>query len=181
MNKETKPNQPKDISIPIEIRSFDGKISLRQYTPQDVDELFSLLYRNKDFLSQNNEDTGRKYQTPESLLDSIVRPVNPARLRLAIRNEDGTIVGGINLTPDPDKSDQAEIGYWLGEEFNGKGYAGRAVTALTAFGFEQKGYTAIYGKVFEANDKSMAVLRRAGYQETIKDDEGYIKFVIQKS
>jgi RimJ/RimL family protein N-acetyltransferase len=183
MDTERESNTPQeDVAGLLEIRSPDGEITLTQYILQDAKEIFELIDNSREHLSQHQEDTAIKYPTLDVLRKSIAQPENPARLRLAIRNREGHIVGGINLTPDKDNPRFAEIGYWQGIEFSGrrKGYVGRAVQALTQFSFDNMNLDTIYGDVFETNISSMNVLRRAGYQEAGKDDKGYIRFIKKK-
>ena len=78
---------------------------------------------------------------------------------------DGTAVGGITLHPQDDVHRRsAEIGYWLGEAYWGRGIATEAVWAVTAYGFEHCDLIRIYASVFEWNVASMHVLEKAGYQ-----------------
>lgn len=77
----------------------------------------------------------------------------------------GFAVGGISLRPDEGVHRfNAEIGYWLGEEFWGRGIATAAVRALTRYGFEAQGLVRLYAAVFEGNRASMRVLEKCGYE-----------------
>jgi ribosomal-protein-alanine N-acetyltransferase len=77
---------------------------------------------------------------------------------------------GINLQYDVYKY-SAEIGYWLGEPFWGKGIATSAVKALTEFAFTNFLLSRIYAHVFEGNIASEKVLLKAGYvkEATLKN------------
>lgn len=60
----------------------------------------------------------------------------------AICLDDNQTIGSISLLFQDDSnlplSDyEAEIGYWLGEDFWGKGYATEAVQSVTAYAFEE--------------------------------------------
>lgn len=158
--------KPQVTSDPIEIASPDGVINLRQFTLDDAREIFELIDRNREHLSQHGEDTAEKYPTLESVVESIAKPSNLKRLRFALRNADGEYVGSINLTQDEHNSERGEIGYYLGKKFMGKGYAGRAVEALTRYGLDRLGYQVIFGMVAETNTPSINILTRTGYEET---------------
>lgn len=177
MNKEdgTKVEPPQPVN-PIELVSFDGEVSLRQMTLQDAGEVFEVIDRNRDFLSQHHEDTAQKYPYLSILEESITHPKNPDRLRFAIRNRQGQVVGSINITPDKKTSGEAEIGYWQGEEFKGNGYVGRAVETLTSFAFNTLHLKTVYGVIFETNEPSMRVLTRAGFTRGAKNEKGYTRF-----
>lgn len=78
---------------------------------------------------------------------------------------DGAAVGGIGLVFFEDiHRCAAEIGYWLGEEFWGRGIMSEAVRALTAWAFENFALHRIFAGVLEWNPASMRVLEKAGYQ-----------------
>jgi RimJ/RimL family protein N-acetyltransferase len=78
---------------------------------------------------------------------------------------DGAAVGAIGLILYDDVFRRsAEIGYWLGEEFWGKGIVTEAVQALTEYAFSTFDLCRIYAGVFEWNPGSMRVLEKAGYQ-----------------
>jgi len=77
---------------------------------------------------------------------------------------DGQAVGGIGLRLQEDVHRRsAEIGYWLGRQFWGRGIATEAVRAVTEFGFTTLDLCRIYAGVFEGNAASARVLEKAGY------------------
>lgn len=57
----------------------------------------------------------------------------------------------------------AEIGYWIGEPYWGKGIATKAIGMITKYGFEQLKLERIYAGVFDFNTASMKVLKNNGY------------------
>lgn len=74
------------------------------------------------------------------------------------------VVGGIGLElKDGNFRHTAEIGYWLGEEFWGRGIVTEAVRALTDWGFANLDVARIYAGVYDYNMASMRVLEKAGY------------------
>jgi RimJ/RimL family protein N-acetyltransferase len=76
----------------------------------------------------------------------------------------GEAVGGIGFTLQPDVGYRsAEIGYWLGEEFWGRGITTEAVVAVTDYAFQRFDLCRLYAYVFEGNDASARVLEKAGY------------------
>jgi RimJ/RimL family protein N-acetyltransferase len=76
----------------------------------------------------------------------------------------GEAVGGIGVTLQEDVHRRsAEIGYWLGEPFWGRGIMSEAVPAFTAYSFETFNLCRIYATVFEWNPSSARILEKAGY------------------
>jgi [ribosomal protein S5]-alanine N-acetyltransferase len=73
-------------------------------------------------------------------------------------------VGGIMLFPGTDiERVSAEVGYWLGEPYWGKGIATRAVVALTEYGLKNFEFTRLFATPFASNVASCRVLEKAGY------------------
>ena len=74
------------------------------------------------------------------------------------------VIGGIGLQRQSDVHRlTAEIGYWLGEPFWGRGIATRAVRAVTAWAFATTSLERLYACVFATNPASARVLSNAGY------------------
>ncbi|MFH0868271.1 MAG: GNAT family protein [Candidatus Woesearchaeota archaeon] len=59
---------------------------------------------------------------------------------------------------------KAEIGYWLGKKYWGKGIVTEAVKLVTNFGFKKLHLKRIYATVFLKNKASARVLEKNGYK-----------------
>lgn len=76
----------------------------------------------------------------------------------------GSAVGGVGLMLREDvERVSAEIGYWLGEPYWGRGIMTDVVRRMTAYGIGTFGLTRIVGIPFEWNRASCRVLEKAGY------------------
>jgi ribosomal-protein-alanine N-acetyltransferase len=77
---------------------------------------------------------------------------------------DGVAAGciGFQLQGDVDRV-SAEIGYWLGEPFWGRGITTDALTAVTQYAATTHGLTRLYALPFASNTASCRVLEKAGY------------------
>lgn len=83
---------------------------------------------------------------------------------LICRNEDSRIVGAINLSQIFRKAFQnAYLGYYIGEEFGGKGYMSEAVRLILRFAFKDLKLHRIEANVQPQNLASIAVLRKNGF------------------
>ena len=77
---------------------------------------------------------------------------------------DGAAVGGIGLELGEDVFRRsAEVGYWLGEPFWGRGIATEALRATTEYAFATFDVCRLTAGVFEWNSASARVLEKAGY------------------
>jgi [ribosomal protein S5]-alanine N-acetyltransferase len=95
---------------------------------------------------------------------NLVKKENPNNI-LAIELE-GVFCGMIGLHPQKDVYRlSAELGYWIGEPFWGKGIATAAVQMMLIHGFETLKLNRIYASIFEHNLASMRVLEKCGFEK----------------
>jgi [ribosomal protein S5]-alanine N-acetyltransferase len=140
-----------------------SKSTLRPWKPGDEESL--VRHANNRKIWRNLRDA---FPHPYTLADAkqwieIAGPTTPAT-NLAIVVE-GAAAGGIGLVLKDDVFHRsAEIGYWLGEEFWGRGIVTEAVRAVTDYAFATFDLCRVYAGVFEWNPASMRVLEKAGYE-----------------
>ena len=78
---------------------------------------------------------------------------------------DDQAIGSIGFVLQQDvERVSAEIGYWLGEPFWGRGIATEAVLAVTRYAIEEHGLTRVFALPFASNLASCRVLEKAGYR-----------------
>jgi ribosomal-protein-alanine N-acetyltransferase len=83
----------------------------------------------------------------------------------AIRlHPEGALIGSAGLRDIDPEHLQAELGFWIGHEWWGKGYAREAASAVIRFGFESLGLNRIYAHHMARNPASGRVLLAAGMQ-----------------
>ena len=74
-------------------------------------------------------------------------------------------IGGIGVnTQRGDSTNSAELGYFVGKPFWGRGIATAAAKAVTAYGFQTFGLMRIFAKVKISNGASARVLEKVGYR-----------------
>jgi len=101
---------------------------------------------------------------------------------------DGKAVGDIGLTMQADLLRRsAEIGYWLGEEYWGRGIMTEAVRAMTDYAFTHFDVNRIFAGILEYNLASTKVLEKNGYvfearlkQALTKDGKTYDQLIYAK-
>lgn len=77
----------------------------------------------------------------------------------------GDAVGGIGYVPGTDiERVSAEVGYWLGEPYWGRGVTSAAVKALAAHIFATTDIQRLFATIFSHNAASMRVLEKAGFR-----------------
>lgn len=77
---------------------------------------------------------------------------------------DGGAAGGIGISPGADvERFSAEIGYWLGEPFWGRGIVVEALQLMSAYAFERCRLLRLFALPFADNRRSTRALEKAGY------------------
>jgi RimJ/RimL family protein N-acetyltransferase len=77
---------------------------------------------------------------------------------------DGQAVGGIGIHPQADiMKKNAELGYWLGEKYWGRGIISKAIREIIPWAFNTYDITRIYARPFGSNMASQKVLEKAGF------------------
>ena len=90
---------------------------------------------------------------------------------------DGKVIWAVGITIGIDiQRVTAEIGYWLGEKYWGKGIAVEALKQMTDYAFQNyPDLVRLWAAVFEYNKPSMRVLEKVGYEFDRVRKKGAIK------
>jgi ribosomal-protein-alanine N-acetyltransferase len=92
---------------------------------------------------------------------------------------DGVLVGTVGVQPLLGLGNRcnAEMGYWLGESWWGRGIASDAVRQMTDWAFAaMPQITRIYASIYARNEASQAVARKAGYVREGLQKQAIIKY-----
>lgn len=73
-------------------------------------------------------------------------------------------IGHIGLVNIDHISQSAELTYWIGSSYKGKGYATMAARAMIRFGFESLNLERIVGRAMSHNKASIRVLEKCGFK-----------------
>ncbi len=135
---------------------------LREWRPGD--EAALVRHANNRKIWDNVRDAFPHPYTHEAAREWIERGSRkPGTCSLAII-VDGAAAGAIGLIFGEDiYARTAEIGFWIGEEFWGRGIMTEAVKGLTGYAFSNFPLARIFAGVFEWNKASARVLEKAGY------------------
>ncbi len=77
---------------------------------------------------------------------------------------DGEAVGGIGVHPQHDiMRRNAELGYWLGEAYWGRGIVTAAIHEMVEFAFRTYDINRVYARPFGTNTASQRVLEKTGF------------------
>lgn len=84
------------------------------------------------------------------------------------------LIGAIALEINRDH-DRAEIGYWIGRDFWGRGYGSEAASEVLRYGFEDLCLHKVVGHHFARNAASGRVMEKIGMRK-----EGYLRDEVRK-
>ncbi len=85
----------------------------------------------------------------------------------------GGLLGNIALVIDKERSNTAEIMYWLAAAARGRGIATQAVILLSDWAFQSLGLECIEMKILPGNLRSQRVAERAGFQRSDPGEADY--------
>lgn len=143
---------------------------LRDWQRGDEDDI--VRYANNPRVAEHLRE---RFPQPYTLADAAAwiahTETQPAGFDFAITIDDRA-VGGIGFAPGNDiHRVSAEVGYWLGEAYWGRGIASCALAGLTRFAFERhSNLNRMFAYVDSNHTPSIRVLEKAGYRR-----EGHLR------
>lgn len=148
------------MTVPTEIRITNAL--LRPWRASDAESV--ALHANDREVWRNMRDRFPHPYTVKDAKDWIAFVATvPPGTNFTIEIE-GTAVGGISFEPLADVFRVgAEIGYWLGRPYWGRGITTEAVRAVTDHAFRHFDFIRLQASVFSWNPASARVLEKAGY------------------
>ena len=102
-----------------------------------------------------------KLADAENFISGTNKGLADAVFLITLRGD--TVIGACGVTA---LDDQAELGYWLGVPYWGKGYATEALHALIDYVFTDLGHEALNAGARVTNPASRRVLEKCGFQWT---------------
>lgn len=141
-----------------------SQFSIRPYRQGDEES----LQRNADN-RMIAENLGKGFPNPYTLDDArgwirLCEDEGTRSTRFAIVIDD-SVVGGMGCEFEPRCTSQTrEIGYWLGEEYWGRGIVTEAVGNFVSYVFDEFGVRRLQAQVFSWNPASGRVLEKNGFE-----------------
>jgi ribosomal-protein-alanine N-acetyltransferase len=97
----------------------------------------------------------------QAWLGAVVPEDPPGTLAIAVHGE---AIGGIGVIPGVDVNRHAaELGYWIGEAYWGRGIMTSAIRRFQPWAGDALGVTRLYSHVFASNPGSARVLEKCGF------------------
>jgi ribosomal-protein-alanine N-acetyltransferase len=136
-----------------------ARLRLRPYSEADLAELVPLVGTRE--VAATTLRIPHPYNEQHAR-DFFVLAEEVGRIWLAITlRSDGRQIGGAGLYLD-EPHQHAELGYWLGVPYWGKGYATEAAREMLRYGFENLNLHRIHASHFKHNPASGTILKKLG-------------------
>lgn len=135
---------------------------LRPWQPDDLENL--VINANNPHIAKYMTDAFPHPYTREAGMSFLTFATqgNPTHI-FAIEVE-GKAAGGIGIHPQSDiMRKNAELGYWLGETYWGKGIITAAIPQMVDFAFSTYDITRVFARPFGNNPASARVLEKCGF------------------
>ncbi len=135
------------------------RLKLRPYTEADIAELVPLIGARE--IAATTLRIAHPY-TEQNARDFTAKARDQDKIWLAItQRADGRLCGGIGLMIELDHQ-RAELGYWVGVPYWGKGYATEAAQAMLQYGFDVLRLHRILASCMTHNSASGKILLKLG-------------------
>lgn len=151
-------------------------IILEKLEHADLERLYEFELKNRTYFEKMVPSRGHDYyeykifkEKNELLIEEQAQEISYFYL---IKNDNGQIIGRINLV-DIDKSQQlGHVGYRVGEEYVGKGLANKALKLLLAM-VSNQGIKHIAAKTTTNNITSQKILEKNGFKYIGTSDDKF--------
>jgi len=152
-------------------------VSLRSLQPEEIDHLFFLIEKNRYHL-----------QRWLSWIENIKTLQDCRRFLFSVNYKNiysgkwvygiwygAEMVGLLDFNEPNSSQKEISIGYWIDEDYQGKGIVSKAVACCMDYLFDEKEVQRIVIKCANTNKRSKAVAQRLGFQwESITYDAGEV-------
>ena len=144
--------------------TVDDNTLLRSYVVDDAEELFNVVDKSRKHLHTWLDWVGNTVK-PEHSLRFIQQALHQAHeqesLALGIFYNN-RIIGGIGMHNWDQTTRRAQLGYWIGKEYEGKGIINKCLVKFADFLFEKIGLNKIEIHFSPTNKRSAKVAERLG-------------------
>jgi len=159
------------------------KYNLRPFTLNDIDAL--VKHANNKKISAFMTNRFPNPYTREDGEEFINSYMDDDPLKVFAIEMEGEVAGAIGVHPMEDIfCKNAELSYWIGETYWGKGVTTKAVMEMVKYGFKNFDVNRIFARVYGNNPASKKVLEKAGftleaqYEKTIFKNGEYLDELI---
>jgi ribosomal-protein-alanine N-acetyltransferase len=151
-------------------------IELRPPLPEDAEILYPMLDGTSvcDTLAWDGPESAEEFSQGLALRSLEVLAGEKHFFTIVLK-QTGEPIGSCDLRFEGDEKTVANVGLWIGEPFQGRGYGTQVVGALAAYGFEQLGLDKIVADIFVGNWASRRAFEKNGFDYETTQTAALIK------
>lgn len=144
---------------------IDEDLSLKLVAEKDAPILFELTSASREYLREWLPwvDKTKTVEDTKTYIQNCVTEYAENKSMTTVILYKGKEVGVVSFNTMDWSNQNASIGYWLGEEFQGKGIMTRAVSGLTTLAFQDLGLHRVDIQAATENTKSRHIPERLGF------------------
>lgn len=154
----------------------------------DASELFRLVKKNKSYLSAYlpwvNTFNSQKVSGSFIKRSSVRKAANLEDYYLLL--QDDFIIGALTIKTEKQLPGYGEAGYWISENYSGRGLTTLALMALVRFTFQKKNLTRLFIRTRPGNVAAIRVAEKCGFRmidanNSLNESEDFLYFELEKS
>ena len=152
------------------------RLDLRWFTIDDADDLQRICNNKAVAATSGSLTFPYTREQAERVIEKIAKGVESGKWYCfaLIERESGALIGDVSLHPN--EFHAAELGYIIGEEHWGKGYATEAARAALDYAFETLGLRRVEGRCVTRHPPSARVMEKAGMTREGHLRESFMKW-----
>lgn len=151
---------------------INNDISLKPLRFKDATDFYNLINRNRDYLKEWLTWVDKVKEVNDSrefIKFTLKQAQDDMGFQAAIWYK-GSLAGVIGFYNYNHENREASIGYWIGEEFRGKGIMSRTTKAIVNYGFTEMNLNRIEIRCAEYNLASQSIPKKLGFTQ-----EGFLR------
>ncbi len=141
------------------------RLAVRKFKPEDAKRLYE-IHRDDDVKKwipgEYYEDIDEALEGTEFFADCADNGRLPYVLAVVLK-ETGELIGDTGVNEVEGKPGEVEIGFVIGRDYRGKGYATEVLKQMSDHFTSVFHCKVLYGRVMKGNDVSVRVLEKSGY------------------
>lgn len=145
------------------VRLTGDGTSLREFRLEDVDDLQAIVGDDRVtvWMAMDSRDRARTLEMLPAIATQAQQEPREVYYLAITRREDDLLVGFIRLAQSGEQA--AKLGYAIGADHWGRGYATDAARHMIEFGFGTLGLHRISAAIGPENESSIAVVKHLGF------------------
>jgi RimJ/RimL family protein N-acetyltransferase len=142
------------------------ELLLRETSTADLEQLVAVIEANKGFF-RTVDFWMAETLVREHVFELVKKAEKSKKEKTGARFclwDGNDLLGQFNIFDLDRQHRKAQVGYWLAEKYNGKGYARKALNSLVEFGFNVLNLHRLEATTATTNASSIRLLERIGFK-----------------